>query len=113
MRTRSPEEPPPGDTGRKGYREPGEQWDQRPMIQHSHFWLDPEEQATYEHAVESNPILPDEGHGTYIQRIASIVAGRYAKVGTMPRPRVSENEYQNRKRQLKSQREWSAKDYAR
>lgn len=73
--------------------------------------MDPEEQATYEHAVESNPLLPDEGHGSYIQRIAAIVVGRYAKVGTIPQPRLSEREYQKRKRQLDGQKAWSAAEW--
>ena len=114
MNPRSQSKEQAQDTGRKGYREPHEPPDGiRPKIAYSEFWEDPEEQATYEHAVQANPILPDEGHGTYIQRIASIVAGRYAKVGTMPRPRMSEKEYQKRKRLLDGQKvqEWKASEH--
>lgn len=78
------------DSGRRGYREPHEPPDGvRPCIHHGLFWTDQQERATYEHAVQSNPIRQDEGRGSYTVRIAALVAGRYAKVGTMLRARLS------------------------
>lgn len=94
------------DSGRKGYLEPHEPPDgTRLRIMRGPFWTDQQEQATYEHAVQSNPILPDEGRGSYMVRIAGLVAGRYLKANVMPRPRLSPREYHQRLRLLESQRE--------
>ena len=94
----------PTDTGRKAYREPHEFPDGRLAIQYGPFWADASEEATYVHAVESNPRREDEGCMTYVARIATIVAGRYAKAKTMPQGRLSKKAYQRRIEELEGQR---------
>lgn len=85
---------PNQDTGRKGYLEPDEPSDgTRMRISFREFWADESERLTYEHAVETNPRrkLPDgrlEPPGSYILRIAQLVAGRLGPIAkSMPRPR--------------------------
>lgn len=77
---------------RNGWREPDEPTDERPAILHGacrcrgcrryqrEFWRDETERMTYEDAVAANPRGQGEGPATYIKRIGSIVAGKYAQI---------------------------------
>jgi hypothetical protein len=75
------------DTGRKGYREPHEPRDERPLLSCQPFWESAEEQDAYELAVRQNP-RGKTPPGEYIRRIAQIVEERvlakWPGVGTMP-----------------------------
>lgn len=95
-------------TGRKGYREPEELKDDRPMILHAPFWKDESERLTYEHAVESWPKHPGEGAMTYIARIAGIVERRKQEAVAKnfpPSSRLSPVEFHERQMELEAQRE--------
>jgi hypothetical protein len=102
------------DTGRKGYREPWEPEDERPVIAYGacqcrgcreyggDFWRDKTEQMTYDSAVESNPKRENEGPMAYIQRISALVEGKYQRADKgMPHVRMSR---QDRERQLQKLR---------
>jgi len=93
---------------RNGWREPDEPSDGRPMIVRGGWWGNESERLTYEHAVESHPRRPDEGHGSYIVRIAETVARRKlaAVAKDFPPPeRLSPVEFHNRQVELEAQRE--------
>lgn len=96
------------DTGRMGFRWPEEPPDGRPVIDQRPFWRNRSEQLTYEHAAETHPRRPGEGPGTYIARLASIVAGRLVKSGVrrMPDPEpMSDAEWNERNNELLKQLE--------
>ena len=101
-------QPEPGDTGRKGYREPDEPPDDRPVIVRAPFWRDESERLTYEHAVESWPRRQGEGAMSYIARIAGIVEQRKlaAVAKEFPPPeRLSPVAFHERQMELEAQRE--------
>ena len=104
MRRNSPGSEAPKDTGRKGYREPDELRDERPMIAHAPFWRDESERLTYEHAVESNQKRGTEGPMSYIGRIAAIVEGRLGKVGKVMPHGLGPKAHQRRLNELEAQR---------
>jgi len=95
------------DTGRRGYREPSDPPDDRPVIVHAPFWSSESERLTYEHAVESWPRRQGEGAMTYIARIAAKVEGRLAAAAkSFPPPeRLSPVEFYERQVELQAQRE--------
>lgn len=102
----------PQETGQRAYREVHEPPDgHRPRIHHAIFWMDQQEQATYEHAAESNPpheaeLRTIEGRLTYLMRLATVVERRYLKAAhAMPQGRLSPKAYQRRLAELESQRE--------
>ena len=87
-----------------GFRYPDEPPDGRPVIVLSPAWEDETERMTYEHAVSANPRREDEGAISYIQRISSIVTGRYQKAGlAMPRRGMSQREWERKRNALNRQ----------
>ena len=101
-------QPEPGDTGRKGYREPDEPPDDRPVIVRAPFWSSESERLTYEHAAESWPRRPGEGAMTYIARLAGVVERRKlaAVAKEFPPPeRLSPVAFHERQMELEAQRE--------
>lgn len=107
-------------TGRKGYREPHEPPDDRPVIAYGacrcrgcreyggDFWRNESERLTYEHAVEANPKGASEGALTYIARIAGIVEQRKQAAAAKefpPSSRLSPVEFHERQVELEAQRE--------
>lgn len=92
---------PKQDTGRMGFRWPGEPPDERPMIavdacrckacveDRKHKTV---LEAVYETAVQSNPRRPDEGPMAYVERISGLVSDDSAVnqlTKRMPRPGLS------------------------
>lgn len=71
-------------TERKGYREPDEAPDGRPMVVHREIYKSVTEQLVYEDAAETNPRKPGEGPGDYIVRLAGIAAEKLGQI--KPRP---------------------------
>jgi hypothetical protein len=69
---------PKRDSGRKGYREPHEPRDERPVLSCNPFWESMEEQETYEAIARFNRRKPSEFPSAYIERIASLAAGKLA-----------------------------------
>ena len=89
------------DTGRRGYRLEDEPPDERPLVRWQPFWTDGMEQATYEAAVQSNPIRRDEGPFSYIRRISALVTGEAGGIGKMPRLRMSQREWERKQWEVK------------
>jgi hypothetical protein len=81
---RSFDSPKPWEDGRKGYSEPDEPQDERPVITRRSNYASESERLTYEFAVESNPKQPDESNLAYARRIAEIAQGRVAPLKDMP-----------------------------
>lgn len=71
-----PEPQPSQDTGRRGYREPGDPPDHRRTIVRGEFWEFPTERFTYEVAAEGNPRREGEGRLAYVARLAAIATGK-------------------------------------
>lgn len=71
-----PEPQPAQDTGRRGYREPGDPEDGRRVIVRGEFWESPTERFTYEVAAECNPQREDEGRLAHAARISAIATGK-------------------------------------
>ena len=65
----------PWDFGKKGYRQPGEPADERPIMRGSPFWEDAAEQEAYERAVRERPIR-FEGVLDYLQGIVKQATGK-------------------------------------
>ena len=89
---------------RQGFREPEEPQDERPrLIPGEPFWSDESERMTYDQAVLSNVQRPDEGAGSYIQRLATIVAGKYQSAGKTIPQRMSRRAMEERLARLRRQ----------
>lgn len=92
------------DTGRKGYREPWEPVDERPVIaydscrcracrQRVGIWKNDMERQVYEAAVAGNPKREDEGPMAYAKRISELVTGEAGSLlDSMPKPKQSRRE---------------------
>ena len=79
----------PWDFGKKGYREPGDPTDERPVIRRDPFWENPMEQSVYERAVKERPIKMGESLLDYLQAIVKQATGKDAEAGqSMPQVRV-------------------------
>jgi hypothetical protein len=89
----------PWDFGRKGYREPGEPTDERPVIRGTPFWEYPMEQVVFERVVKERPINLalegkvfigyGEGLLDYLQEIVKRATGKDAEaIQAMPQVRV-------------------------
>lgn len=72
----------------RGYREPGEPRDDRPLVKHRPFWRDIGEQLTYQIAVESNPKKPGEGIEAYLQRICAAAGAKLQGAALKDMPRL-------------------------
>jgi hypothetical protein len=86
---------------RNAFREPDEPTDGRPVLVRAPFWHDGNEQAVYEAAVSGNPIKPGEGPFTYIRRISALVTGEAGGIGSMPRRRMSQREWERKQWEVK------------
>ncbi len=91
------------DTGRMGFRWPGEPMDDRPTIlQDWPQWRDSTEEATYEAAVHGNPKRPDETPLAYMRRISAIVTGEIGSpYHVMPKVRMSREAWERQKNDVK------------
>ena len=79
----------PWERGKKGYREIGEAWDERPVLRGSPFWESGSEQEAYQGAVEERPIKVvleegkfagyGEGVLDYLQEIVRRATGKEAE----------------------------------
>jgi len=120
--------PEPFNTGRKGYREPDEPPDERPVIAYTDFrrgykrndfgrivdsdtgeppgdpfWRDRSEQLVYENAAESNPRKAGEGAFSYIQRLAAIAEQEFGRMKEMPQTKLTRRQTDERLAELRHQ----------
>jgi hypothetical protein len=85
-------------TGRMGFREPGEPPDGRLVVDRPKFWRDQFEEAQYMRAVAQNKRKPGESPLSYVARIAGIVSGEQEQAAKpMPDTGMSNREWNDRR----------------